>query len=476
MTSTVGPPKTVVNANQFRSTNVYGSFNVMDNSSNSIQARAAFGRDVYIGGNLYLANGAVDASGAFLDSTSNIEFTLNKAMVAVPVTSLNYIKNCTSDIQTQLNTLSSKSTGSSSSTGLDVSGNITFTGSINSVGKGTLDYIKNVTSDIQAQINSSNTNITNINNKISYSIMDISWIPGTINATNIANNCNTKTLTFSNTLNNISTSTFGFLSGVTSSIQDQINNCNTAEYNLGYQINNTNNTLNSVELRTRDISWTYGAANVTTIANFCNTSYLSFSQSLNNISTITFGYLAGVTSSIQNQINALANRNPPGSVILFAGSASSLSGYLPCDGQIYNSQNYPNLYNAIGTLYGDGLNGNFSVPDYRGIFLRGLGTRFVAAKVVGGGGLPVGKYFTSPDLGHFVVDQSVETVVNNYSLNQQVKRFVTNGKQYIGPPDSNFDFSNAIASETLDITTNFVNQGYDETFPANTSVQYFIKY
>ena len=55
MTSTVGNIKTVVNANQFRSTNVYGSFNVMDNSSNSIQARAAFGRDVYIGGNLFLS-------------------------------------------------------------------------------------------------------------------------------------------------------------------------------------------------------------------------------------------------------------------------------------------------------------------------------------------------------------------------------------------------------------------------------------
>ena len=464
MTSTVGPPKTVVNANQFRSTNIYGTLNVMDNSSNSIPARAAFGRDVYVGGNLFLTSGALDSSGAFLDSSSNFEFTLNKSMVSVPVTSLNYIKNVTSDIQTQLNTLSSKSPGGSSSTGLDVSGNLTFTGSINTISSSTFSYLSSVTSPIQTQINSSNTNIINIiNNKITYSITDILWVPGAINATNISNNCNTKMLTFSNTLNNISTTTFGFLSGVTSSIQNQINNCNT--------------NISTVEYRTRDISWTYGAANVTTIGNFCNTSYLSFSQTLNNISTTTFSYLSGLTSYIQNQINALANTNPAGSIIAFAGSSNSLSGYLPCDGQIYNSQNYNALFNAIGTIYGDAGNGNFCVPDYRGIFLRGLGTRFVAAQVMGGNqGAPVGRYYTSPDLGVAKCDQSIQTTVNNYSLNQQVKRFVTNGKQYVGPPDSNFDFSNAIASEALDITIDFTNYGNTETFPANTSVQYFIKY
>ena len=35
-------------ANQFRSTYVYGTFNNMDNTSNNIQARAAFQRDVHI--------------------------------------------------------------------------------------------------------------------------------------------------------------------------------------------------------------------------------------------------------------------------------------------------------------------------------------------------------------------------------------------------------------------------------------------
>jgi microcystin-dependent protein len=287
-------------------------------------------------------------------------------------------------------------------------------------------------------------------------------VPGTINATNIANNCNTKTLKFSDSINNISTTTFSYLSGVSSNIQTQINN--------------TNNSLSTVEYRTRDISWTYGANNMTTIANFCNTSILSFSQSLNNISTTTFSYLSGLTSNIQNQINALANTNPPGSIIAFAGSSNSLSGYLPCDGQIYNSQNYNALFNAIGTIYGDAGNGNFCVPDYRGIFLRGLGTRFVAAQVIGGNqGAPVGRNYTSPDLGIAKCDQSIQTTVNNYSLNQQVKAFVTGGTASFNPNYS-FQFSNAVASEALDITTDFTNYGNTETFPAHISVQYFIKY
>ena len=93
-------------ANQFRSTFVYGTFNNLDNSSNSIPARAAFQRDVLVGNNLFLGNAALDASDAFLDSTSNIQFTLDKAIVSIPATCLRFIKNVTSDIQQQIIDLS----------------------------------------------------------------------------------------------------------------------------------------------------------------------------------------------------------------------------------------------------------------------------------------------------------------------------------------------------------------------------------
>ena len=454
MTSTLGPPKTVVNANQLRSTNVYGNFYVMDNSSSSIPARAGFGRDVYINGNLFLGNGAVDASGYFLNSSSNIEFPFNKTLVAVPVTCLNYIRNLTSDVQQQILDISGNASATSKSF-IDIS----FTGSINSIGKGTLDYIKTLTSDVQTQINNSNTNISTIE----YRTRDISWIPGTINRTNIQNACSTGILSFSQSLNNISTTTFGFLSGVTSSIQNQINNSNT--------------NISTVEYRTRDISWTYGTSNVTTIGNFCNTNILSFSQSLNNISTTTFSYLSGVTSNIQQQINNIGG-NPTGAVVAFAGTSSSLNGYLLCDGSYYSITQYAALYNVIGTTYGSQA-GTFRVPNYQAVFLRGAGTQFVAQPVIGGGGggagAPVGKTYTAPSIGTTLCDQSIQTTVNTLTPNIQVKTFVTGGTAMFAPSYT-FQYSNAVSSLSFDSTLDYTNYGNDNTFPAHTSVQYFIKY
>ncbi len=105
------------------------------------------------------------------------------------------------------------------------------------------------------------------------------------------------------------------------------------------------------------------------------TGNISFSESLNSVSATVFAYLNGVSSniqtqinSLQNQINALLNNTPPGTVIAFAGSSSSLSGYILCDGGIYNSQNYNALFNTIGFTYGNVGNGNFRVPDYRAVF------------------------------------------------------------------------------------------------------------
>ena len=108
MSSTLGPPITRTLANQFRSTFVYGTFNNLDNTSSSIiPARAAFQRDVLVGNNLFLGKGEQDASGNFIDSTSNIQFTLDKAIVSIAVTSLNYIiKHLTSDVQQQIQDLS----------------------------------------------------------------------------------------------------------------------------------------------------------------------------------------------------------------------------------------------------------------------------------------------------------------------------------------------------------------------------------
>jgi microcystin-dependent protein len=264
----------------------------------------------------------------------------------------------------------------------------------------------------------------------------------------------TGNISFAETLNSISATTFSYLSGVTSSIRTQIN---------------------TIENRTRDISWTSGQVNKTTINNQCETSTLSFSQTINSISATTFSYLSGVTSSIQNQINALANTNPPGTVIQFAGSSANLSGYLPCNGDIYNASNYNALFNAIGTIYGDGGSGTFRVPDYRAVFLRGAGQQNVRLNVIAGGGGPiVFKGYTAPDLGKTVIDQSTEFTTSSFvdNINTQVKPVVTGSSAYVGT----FSYTNAISSLNFTTNNNGFNYGNQEVHPVHASVQYFIKY
>lgn len=76
---------------------------------------------------------------------------------------------------------------------------------------------------------------------------------------------------------------------------------------------------------------------------------------------------------------------PSGVVLPFAGS-SAPSGWLLCNGSEISQTTYANLFAALSTTYNTQINpttgsawaapsaGNFRVPDYRGIFLRGVGT------------------------------------------------------------------------------------------------------
>lgn len=74
------------------------------------------------------------------------------------------------------------------------------------------------------------------------------------------------------------------------------------------------------------------------------------------------------------------NGVPSGSMMPFAGPLANVpSDYAPCDGRALNSSDYPELFAAIGTAWGNGSNGagavagvtDFNVPDSRGVFLRG---------------------------------------------------------------------------------------------------------
>ena len=72
------------------------------------------------------------------------------------------------------------------------------------------------------------------------------------------------------------------------------------------------------------------------------------------------------------------NGVPPGTIIAFAGPvANAPAGYLLCDGQSYPRSKYPDLFEAIDTVYGGVGTNDFNVPDFRGVFLRGAGSQTV---------------------------------------------------------------------------------------------------
>lgn len=66
---------------------------------------------------------------------------------------------------------------------------------------------------------------------------------------------------------------------------------------------------------------------------------------------------------------------PVGALIAFAGSDQVTNpieawGWMLCDGRSLSIYHYPELFAALGYLYG-GSDGSFRIPDYRGYFLRG---------------------------------------------------------------------------------------------------------
>lgn len=85
-----------------------------------------------------------------------------------------------------------------------------------------------------------------------------------------------------------------------------------------------------------------------------------------------FDYLVHVGNGPQERFGI--GQVPPGTVMSFAGGASSVpDGYLLCDGSAISRTTYSYLYGVLGTIYGSGDGTTtFNLPDLRGEFVRGL--------------------------------------------------------------------------------------------------------
>lgn len=81
--------------------------------------------------------------------------------------------------------------------------------------------------------------------------------------------------------------------------------------------------------------------------------------------------IEGVRGDVAVTPASLGGMNPAGTIITFAGPTAP-GGYLESDGRLLSRTSYPNLFNAIGTTYGNTTSTNFRIPDLRGQFVRGF--------------------------------------------------------------------------------------------------------
>lgn len=91
------------------------------------------------------------------------------------------------------------------------------------------------------------------------------------------------------------------------------------------------------------------------------------------VTTTELGYVSGVTSAIQTQLNAIVALTFPSGVILpYGGSGAPDANWLLCYGQAVNRTTYSTLFTAIGTTYGVGDGATtFNLPDLRGRVVAG---------------------------------------------------------------------------------------------------------
>lgn len=198
---------------------------------------------------------------------------------------------------------------------------------------------------------------------------------------------------------------------------------------------------------------------------------------LQTVADLTASQIAGAASALL----------PSGVILPFAGSTAP-SGWLLCDGSEISKTTYANLFTVIssggvglydtqtnpttGSAYAAPAAGNFRVPDYRGIFLRGVGT-------------PSG--LDAVTLGSQQAQKTAKNGLANStsSITAQTAVIVPNSAQDIADtanstfsapgfrakvwnaPNTNVSVTGTAAAQTL--------TGDNETRPINKGVNYIIK-
>jgi microcystin-dependent protein len=195
----------------------------------------------------------------------------------------------------------------------------------------------------------------------------------------------------------------------------------------------------------------------------------------NNASDIDTGLLSGEFGGV-----------PIGTIIFWAGTATSLVGYLPCNGSSgLSATTYAALYLVIANTWGGTSTVDFTLPDFRGEFIRGANT-------IGG---TTGT--TDPDSTRtFGSTQDFKMFAHRHwsgtpgtqaygAIHPTSTTSHRNGSWSSGGAGhSDYELSSLVSEPTVDRTGYPLNYStyttaevdYDELRPVNVNAQFYIKY
>ena len=153
-----------------------------------------------------------------------------------------------------------------------------------------------------------------------------------------------------------------------------------------------------------------------------------------------------------------------GSIIQMAANVIP-AGYLACDGASVSNSTYPALFNVIGYTYGGTYpSATFSLPDFRGIFLRGKGTNGIDST-----------YASSTNYGFLQTDgirAHTHDILFGYNQNVQGSGGSFNAYSSTSP---NYNNPGTGSGRATGLTSNNANP-YPDTRPANYAVLFCIKF
>lgn len=177
------------------------------------------------------------------------------------------------------------------------------------------------------------------------------------------------------------------------------------------------------------------------------------------------------------KINNIVVTPAPGSMASYLGSTDP-SGWVIANG-IIRTDNSDGKYNGLAALsIGTGGSGtsNYTPPDLRAVFLRGIGTNsvnssYVGPNVLGINGVNTANGYQLDNYG--IHNHSITDPGHTHSLNNTISQSgaVTKGDGNVFNYDTTPDFS---TSSTTNITV--LNNGSDtETRPNNIGINWIIK-